>query len=386
MPAPAKPLKIVCATSVTGGLPAFSTLGQTVMIPEAEITPLAIRDADVLVTRSKVKINESFLTHSHLSFYGTATAGFDHVDISALQKRNIAWSQAPGCNANSVAEYVIAALSWIGVRSQVDWTGKTIGIIGAGHVGSRLAEVAGIFGLNVILNDPPLRDATGDKRYRNLDEVLEKADIVSLHVPLVHDGRHPTIGMADQAFFAAMKPGSIFINASRGEVVVESDLREAADHGVFFAVVLDVFDHEPDINISTLKVATLATPHIAGYSLDGRLKGTEIVYQAACRHFGVNPTWQPPPISEPTMLGAMPAQPDRRTLYEIILSAYNPGDDDHRLRSLPVGSRMHKHFQELRQNYAERGEFFRFAVSNANGASDTADRLNKLGFQVLPSA
>jgi erythronate-4-phosphate dehydrogenase len=383
--APSRPLKIVCASSLAGGREAFSTLGEVMVVPESDITNRLIRDADILATRSKVKVNDSLLEGSTVSFYGTATAGFDHVDVAALERRGIAWSQAPGSNANSVAEYVLAGLAWLGLERGIDWSGKTLAVIGAGHVGSRLAALAEPFGLKVQLNDPPLADATGDRqRYRPLEEVLAGADIVSLHVPLTDEGPHPTRGMAKAGFFALLKPGAVFINSSRGEVVGESALRQALSTGRVATALLDVFDHEPDIDPVLLDLAVLATPHIAGYSLDGRWQGTEMIYRAACKHFGHAPAWRIPAVEHPAVMTTDRPSPvaEHRQLYEVILRAYSPRVDDQRLRAKPEGVSMARHFSLLRQTYPERREFRSYAVDAAGASSAWVERIMRLGFVV----
>lgn len=380
---PDSSLRIVCATSVAGGFEAFSTLGNTLMVPEPEINPQVVRQADMLITRSKVKITNDLLEHSNLKFYGTATAGTDHMDIDALERRGVAWSEAAGSNANSVAEYIMAVLSWLAVNRQLSWAGKTIGIIGAGHVGSRVAMLAEIMGMNVLLNDPPLRDKTGADIYRDLNDVLGRSDVVSLHVPLTDNGDQPTREMANKLFFAAMKPGAVFINASRGEVVDEYALDYASLKRVFSAIVLDVFNHEPDINIDTLQLSTLATPHIAGYSLDARLKGTDVIYRAACRHLGAQPIWQPNGKKSKLLisLSANKSQGER-LIHECILSAYNPEIDDQKLRALPVGVPMKNHFQNLRKNYPDRHEFSNYTVSIPRQIAYIGESLKKLGFHI----
>ena len=373
--------RIVCATSLALGREAFETLGDVAWLPEAAIGPEAVRDADVLVTRSKVKVNDRLLEGSRLRFYGTATAGFDHVDPAALERRGIAWAQAPGSNANSVAEYVLAALARIGLDRGIDWTGRVLGIIGAGHVGSRLAALAKPFGLRVLLNDPPLRDRTGDAAYVDRDELLAASDLVSLHVPLTDDGPYPTRGLANARFFARMKRGAVFINASRGEVVDEPSFHAAAGSGAFSAVVLDVFAREPDIDAAMMARADLVSPHIAGYSYDGRVKGTYMVYAAACRALGVEPRWAIPAAASPTRLSA-PARLEPSDLYRLITAAYDPAADDRRLRGLTAGQPMGPHFQGLRASYPERYEFPHFAVDGLAPGSPGAATLAALGFVV----
>lgn len=376
------PWKVVCATSVAGGESAFALLGRVEMVPEAAIDASVIRGAHALITRSKVRVNDALLAGSSLRFYGTATAGTDHVDIAALERRGIAWSEAAGSNANSVAEYVLCALAHLGLSRGLVWRGRTLGIIGAGHVGSRLAELAPALGLRVLLNDPPLRDRTGHPCYRPLAEVLAESDLVSLHVPLTDDGPYPTRGMADSVFFASMRPGAVFINASRGEVVAEPALRLASAHGAFAALVLDVFEREPDIDLGTLQIADVASPHIAGYSLDGRLKGTELVYRAACRLRGVEPVWRPPATARPKTLIPPAGVVGDILVQHCLLLAYHPLRDDERLRALPVGMPMRTHFQALRQGYPERREFPHFRVEATRCDPAAAESLHRLGFVV----
>lgn len=369
-----KPLSIVCATSLAGGRDAFSTLGAVTLLPEGEITNEVIRNADVLATRSKTRINDALLEGSSIQFYGTATAGTDHMDLAALKRRGIAWSAAPGSNANSVAEYVIAALARVGRERGIDWAGKTMAIVGVGHVGSRLAALAPVLGLKVRLNDPPRRDASDDPALEPLGDVIATADVVTLHVPLTDDGPYPTRGMVDENFLRAMKPGAVFINAARGEVVREPALLEAARAGRFSAVVLDVFDHEPDLAPAMLAIATIATPHIAGYSLDGRLLGTAMIYRAACRHFGREPVWRIPFEAQPQVIEAGRA-------VDAILSAYDPRRDDEALRACPAGIAPGKHFNQLRKQYPERREFKNFRIAARAPMPDNDRRaLRRLGF------
>jgi len=382
-----KTLSIVCASSLAGGAEAFATLGEVVILPEPEINASSIRGASVLATRSKVKVNDALLAGSSIAFYGTATAGTDHIDLHALESRGIAWTAAPGSNANSVAEYIIAALARLGSDRHTSWRGRTIGIVGAGHVGSRLANLAGALGMNVRLNDPPLAEKTNDPRYRPLAEVLESADVVTLHVPLTDEGPQATRRMANAAFFSAMKKGSVFMNASRGEVVDEAALLEASRSGRFSAVVLDVFDHEPDIDPRMPGIATLASPHIAGYSLDARLNGTLMVYRAACEYFGVNPVWQIPRDANPGLIALDATGPVDLSVYRAILQAYDPLTDDQLLRNVKTGTTPGQHFQQLRMNYAERREFARFQIKPDAAASPPAIKMMAdLGFMIKPSA
>ncbi|MGA1531352.1 MAG: 4-phosphoerythronate dehydrogenase [Kiritimatiellia bacterium] len=358
-------LNILCATSVAAGEEAFSSLGNVTMMPESEIRAGALRDVDVLITRSKVKVNDELLRGSNLQFYGTATAGSDHVDEAALAARGITWSEAAGCNARSVAEYVIASLAHLGRKRTISWRDRTLAIIGAGHVGSCLGVLAKALGLRVRYCDPPLAERTGETRYESLDDVLADADLVSLHVPLTSSGTHATCGMVNRRFFDAMKPGAIFINSSRGEVVAdESELIARRADGRFGGLVLDVYHHEPAIMPELIEAADLATPHIAGYSLDGRLMGTQMIYEAACRHFGREPRWRISANEVPGRLkfAANNEMPDD-LLYSTILAAYDPSSDHAGLKgAIEHPSDIPQNFSALRANYPNRRSFGHFAV------------------------
>lgn len=375
---------IVCATSVAGGEEAFATLGHVRMMPEQAIDRASLEGVDVLITRSKVNITNHLLPDHGLLFYGTATAGIDHVDVPALAARGIPWSAAPGSNATSVAEYVIAALARFGLKHGTTWRGKTLAIIGAGHVGMRLAGLAPALGLAVRLNDPPKRDATGDPRYENLRDVLADADVVSLHVPRTTSGRYPTNGMVDEAFLRGIKPGALFINASRGEVIAsEQALVAARMNGRLGGLLLDVFHHEPGIDEGTMAGSDLATPHIAGYSLDARWRGTAMVYEAACRCLGVSANWHLPAPASRQALALAPIGDDEHTLFDFITRAYDPWRDDEALRALSSGRSMATHFSALRQHYPVRHEFNFFRAENLLPArANLRARIAQLGFFV----
>lgn len=361
---------IVCATSLAGGAEAFATLGDVTMLPESAIDARVLRGADLLITRSKVRVDDALLDGTSLRFYATATAGTDHMDLASLARHGVAWAAAPGSNAGSVAEHVIATLAWLGQRNGKDWAGKTLAVIGCGHVGSRLAKLAHALGMSVRLNDPPLQEKTGRPDLEGRRDVLANADVVTLHTPLTLDGPWPTRGMVDETFLGEMKSGAVLINTARGEIIDEATVVEAVNTNFLSALVLDVFPDEPDISPALLNATTLATPHLAGYALDARLRGTAMVYEAACRHLGVTPTWTPP---ADTAREILPSD----TLYRLILAACDPGQDDRRLRESPAdGESMRKHFQRVRQTSRERREFAHYAIRDATpGVASTALQL-----------
>ncbi len=380
-------VKIVCASSVTMGREAFATLGDVAWIPERAISPEVVRDADLLITRSKVKLTRALLKDSRVAFVATATAGVDHMDIAFLNERSIAWVSAPGSNANSVAEWAAAGLLHLHARHTAELEGKTLGIIGVGNVGSRLAALAPALGLRVLLNDPPRAAAEPGPMWTDLDPLLAGSDIVSLHVPLTESGPYATRGMVDCRFLSTLKPGAIFLNASRGEVVDEECLLLGLGRHWISHALLDVFAHEPDVAAGTAAAATLITPHIAGYSYDGRVRGTEMCYRAACRFLEVEPRWAPPdPPDDPSH--AIAADPRGRapleTLASVVAQAYDITRDDQALRAGLEADEAarRRHFQELRAHYRDRREFSAFTVRLAAPAPPLAARLSRLGFRV----
>lgn len=379
--------KIVCATSVTLGREAFSTLGEVVSIPEKEITADVVRDADLLITRSKVKVDAALLDGSRVAFVATATAGIDHFDTAYLNAQPIAWTAAPGSNANSVAEWFAAALLRLHLVRGEPLAGKTLGIIGVGHVGSRVAAIAPALGLEPLLHDPPRAAVEPGPMWVDRDTLLAQSDIVTLHVPLTDSGPYATREMVDCRFLSALKPGAIFINASRGEVVDEDCLQLGLGQRWIDHALLDVFAHEPDVDPRVAADAFLVTPHIAGYSYEGRVRGTEMCYRAACGFLEVEPRWSPPPLA-PDPARVFELDPRGRSeleaLADVVLRAYDIGADDRALRAGlgPDADARRKHFQSLRASYPDRHEFPAFTVRLAAPAPALAAKLSRLGFNV----
>lgn len=379
--------RIVCATSVALGREAFSTLGEVVSVSEKDISPEIVRDADLLITRSKVRIDERLLRDSRVSFVATATAGFDHIDTTYLEARGIAWTAAPGCNANSVAEWLVAALLNAHVNRGLPLEGRSLGIIGVGNVGSRVATLAPALGLQTLLNDPPRAILEPGPQWRDLETILSTADIVTLHVPLTESGPYATRNLVDCRFLSAMRPASTFINASRGEVVDEECLLLGLQQEWIEYAILDVFQNEPAIDPRVVDAATLATPHIAGYSYEGRVRGTEICYREACRFLEVEPRWQPPWFDRDgkrTIVLDPRGKTVLESLHEVVSQAYDIAADDRALRAGIRASEGERraHFQRLRAAYPDRREFPSFAVRLLYPAPDLEDRIRALGFHV----
>ena len=288
-------LRILADENIPYVREAFAPLGSVKTLSGRAMTAAAAREADLLLVRSITTVDRAFLEGSPVRFVATATIGEDHVDKAYLAERGIAFSSAPGSNADSVRQYVTAALLALAERFELDLSSLALGIIGVGHVGSRVWRNAVALGLRCVLNDPPQARTTGDPRYRPLDEIFA-CDLVTLHTPLTREGPDATFHLADESFIRRLKRGAILINTSRGAVADGEAIKRALDDGHLRACVLDVWEGEPRVDVDLLERAAIGTPHISGYSFDGKVNGTRQIYEAACRFLGIAPTWNPAPL------------------------------------------------------------------------------------------
>lgn len=361
---------------------AFASLGEVRLVEGRSLSPEAIRDADVLLVRSVTRVGEALLAGSKVRFVGTATIGTDHLDQDFLRDAGIAWTSAAGSNANSVAEYVIAAILTVAGRRNRDLADKTLGIVGQGNIGSRLARLAPALGMRVLANDPPLERSKVPGNWMNLPELLADADFVTCHVPLIRSGQDKTVHLIGPRELAQMKPEAVLVNTSRGPVVDNSALLESLDKGQIGGAVLDVWEGEPDIRCDLLERVDLGTPHIAGYSIDGKLNGTVLMLRAVCRDLGRLPEWAPslPLPEEPEIrLGDAPRQ---EALCKAVHHAYPITRDDLSLRmGLSLArSEWPAYFDGLRKNYPVRLEFPHYRVSGRKQEAGTLEALRVLGF------
>lgn len=383
-------MKIICTTSIPFANEVFGPLGETQILNPGQITPAEVKNADVLIARSTLKINAALLADSKVKFAGTCTIGHDHMDTAYLEKTGITWTAAPGCNANSVAEYVTAALLCLAKTNGFQLRDKTIGIIGVGNVGSLVLKKAKALGMRAVLNDPPLFEANGDAAYRSLDETLSAADIITLHTPLTKSGKYPTFHLAETEFFRRLKPGCIFINAARGPVMDSDSFLGARAQGIVKHAVMDCWEGEPAFRPDVMGSADIATAHIAGYSFEGRVMGTVQVYRRLCRFLGVEPKISledllpPPPVPEIHLDAS--GLSEEEALANIVNKIYDIGADDARFRAIASADAVTrgKNFELLRRNYPVRREFRFTRVIISNGNASLAERLARLQFQVMP--
>lgn len=315
---------------------------EVVYLPGKEITASVVRDADALITRTRTQCNRQLLEGSKVRFIGTATIGFDHIDTEYCREAGITWSNCPGCNAGAVEQYLHSVLLLLQQEKHVELKDASLGIVGVGHVGSHILSLAERLGMRILLNDPPRADR-GEEGFVSLETLARECDIITFHTPLERNGEYRTFHLADRAFFHSLRKKPYIINTSRGEVVETEAILEALDKGLIGGAVLDVWENEPHINLELLDKVFIGTPHIAGYSADGKANATRMVLEAFCRFFG----------KEMNFHIAAPEQPHRE--YDSDervrqLQMYNPHDDCDMLRAHP------ELFEQLRGDYVLRKE------------------------------
>jgi erythronate-4-phosphate dehydrogenase len=361
---------------------AFAGLGEVTAVESARINRELVSDADILLVRSVTQVNAALLEGTPVKFVASASIGVDHVDTFFLRENCIGFAHAPGSSADSVAEYAVAALLEICAKSGRGGPGELkLGIIGAGNVGSRVCRFAAALGMECILNDPPKKALTGNEVYRPLDEVLERADIISLHVPLIDSGPDTTYHMVGVEFVSRMKQGAALINTSRGRVIDEKSFKTVCSRlGI---IVLDVFEKEPAISVETLRLADITTPHIAGYSLDGKLRGTDMIYKSAAAFFFKDAAWD---SSRPGLQGqkrAIDLTASKNPIYDGVKSAYSIMADDEQFRKIYSVAKEEqvKFFEDLRANYHKRLEFPHYTMLLGEHQRKEADILQELRFQ-----
>jgi len=382
-----KPTNIVAGENIPYIKEAFEGLGNLTILPGRSITSADLKDTNILLIRSITQVDEGLLKGTPVEFVASASAGTDHMDTAYLNERNIGFASAAGSNANSVAEYIMAALLHLGKQEDFPLLGKTIGIIGVGNIGKLVKQKAEVLGMRPILNDP-LLDETGQIDHRPLEETLG-CDVVTLHTPLTTDGPYPTYHLLNEQTFKWLKPSAVFINAARGEVTDTPALLDAITHQRIGPTIIDVWEHEPEINWNLFQTVTLGTPHIAGHSLDGKANGTFMIYTALCEHLGIEPTWNPvqslpPPIVPLIKVNTYP-QSGQEQIRQMVTKIYDIEADYHRMRELLVASPNERPilFDALRKNYPVRREFHRTMVKLPRHRNELRQMIVELGFSEI---
>ncbi len=376
-------MKILADVNILFGKEAFGQFGEVSAVEGCDITRDRLKDIDVLLVRSVTPVNRDLLDGTSVKFVASATTGTDHVDLAYLRDSRRGFAHAPGSNANSVAEYVVAALLHCAGKRGTKLGGKTLGIVGVGDVGTRVLSLGRALGMRCLLNDPPKKALSGSDLYLPLTSVLKESDVVTIHVPLTTEGPDATYRMVNAEFIASMKKGAFLVNTSRGDVLHEASL--ISDRKSLGCVVLDVWNNEPEPAPETIAVCDLATPHIAGYSYDGKVRGTEMIYEAACAFFSQQRRWRPPLARDNYQSRQIVLNGEMDTLAEAVLKAYPILKDDSLFRKIVLldSSRRGKYFGAVRSNYPKRLEFKNYAVAVAKKIPSSAKAaLVNLGFSV----
>lgn len=339
-----------------------------------EFTPANVHDADALIVRSIDKCTRELLEGSRIRLITTATIGFDHIDIKYCDEAGIVWKNAPGCNAVSVAQYVLASMLAVSLRKGEPLKGKTIGIVGVGHVGKEVEKLCTAYGLHVLRNDPPRAEMEGGEGFVSLDTIAQEADIITFHTPLTKEGRFKTFHLADQHFFNKTKKKPWFINASRGAVHDTQALLSALKSGQIGEAIIDCWENEPTIDRKLLDRVAIASPHIAGFSADGKANGTRTCLENIERFFGVKieklGEVVPPAPNDPAIDLAGITE---HRIEHAVFRSFNPLVIDKALRETP------DRFEWFRAHYDHPREFAAYTIMNAT--AEERILFDQLGFR-----
>lgn len=356
-------------------------VAEVVYADPAQITRDLVKNADALIVRTRTRCDARLLEGSSVRFIATATIGYDHIDTAYCESNGIAWTNAEGCNSSSVQQYIASTLMALAHGRGFTLAGKTIGIVGVGNVGKKIERLCRALGMRVLKNDPPRARREGPDEFVSLDTIVHEADILTFHVPLNMAGEDKTYHLGDRQFLNHLRSPQILINTSRGEVLETGSLTESLRARRIAGCVLDVWEQEPNIDRTLLEFVTLATPHIAGYSVDGKANGTAMSVQALSRHFNLGlDSWFPAHIPTPsqTVLNVeCTGKKNELILSELIIATYDVRSDDRRLRASP------ETFEHQRGAYPLRREFPVYSVTLDHATPETASLVKEIGFTLV---
>ena len=350
--------------------------GDVTYLDGSAFTQDTIKDADTLIVRTVTHFGESILKDSNVKLICSATIGYDHIDTAYCDAHGIIWKNAPGCNSGSVMQYVVSSLITIARKKSFDLKGKTIGIVGVGNVGKKVAKACEILGMKVLLNDPPRQAQEKDNSFVSLQTIMDEADIITFHTPLIKEGEYRTYHLADKEFFSLLKKKPIIINSARGAIIDTIAIKDAIKENKISGAIIDCWENEPQIDLEYLNLVDIATPHIAGYSADGKANATRMSLESIADLYGldkqpVSLVKEPAPVN-PVIDMEQYSEMDNR-IHEAILNTYNPLNDFSRLKASPDT------FKKLRNEYPLRREYFAYTVINA--LEDEKVILSDLGFK-----
>jgi erythronate-4-phosphate dehydrogenase len=351
-----------------------------VYLPGETIAREDLKDADGLIIRTRTQCDRALLEGTPVSFIATATIGHDHIDTRFCESNGISWHNAAGCNAWAVFQYIAAALLNLSGTEDLPLAGKTLAVIGAGHIGSKVVALGKTLGMNVLVNDPPRQRKEGGQNFTSLSHIAEVADIITLHVPLNPDGPDKTFHLIDGGYLSSLKRKPFIINTSRGEVICSRSLKEHIIDRSIRGCVLDVWEGEPDIDLEMMNLTAIATPHIAGYSVQGKANGTASCVRNASKFFGFGiDDWSPGHLPAPG-LGSITLRTTERSIEALLRSAikasYDIMNDDAKIRHQPG------HFERIRNKYPDRHEFPSFTIHLQPNHPEAEASLKAMGFNV----
>ncbi len=350
--------------------------GEVTYLDGADFTRENIKDAEVLIVRTVTRFDEYNLEGSKVKLICSATIGYDHIDTAYCDAHGIAWRNAPGCNSGSVMQYIISSLITLSRQQGFKLKDKTIGIVGVGNVGKKVAKACEILGMQVLLNDPPRQRAEGGNIFVDLETIKSEADIITFHTPLIKEGIDKTYHLADENFFCSLKKKPVIINSARGGIVDTEAIKSALKDDLISGAIIDCWENEPQIDLTYMNLVNIATPHIAGYSADGKANATRMSLESLADLYGmdkspINSIKVPEPDNPIIDLSDFKDSDNR--IFDAILQTYNPMDDYSCLKAAPST------FKQLRNDYPLRREYFAYKVINVSSAQQ--DILSKLGFE-----
>ena len=361
-------MRIVVDQNIPLGTEAFAAAGEVVRLPGRTIQRSDLTDCHALIVRSITKVDRALLEGTPVKFVGTCTIGTDHLDIPWLEANGISWVSAPGCNARSVAEWVVAVVATFHLDRRIDLGSKPrVGVVGVGRVGRQVSKVLTDLGLAPLLNDPPRAELEGQGAFVELDDLVAGCDIVTAHLPLTRSGEHPTHRLLDKPLLSSLPQGALFLNAGRGPTAVSDDLLGLLQERSDLTMALDVLDPEPVVPVGLCQVAHLISPHVAGYSLEGKMEGTRMVRKALGDFMGLSAWELPAGETQPLVVAEIrlegksisPETDPWDALCALITASWSPLGDDGRMReilALPDGARGEA-FDRLRKEYPVRLEW-----------------------------
>jgi erythronate-4-phosphate dehydrogenase len=352
--------------------------GDVSYLDGSAFTRESIKNADTLIVRTVTRFDEAILRGTNVKLICSATIGYDHIDTEYCDTHGIDWHNAPGCNSGSVQQYIVSSLINISRTKEFNLKDKTIGIVGVGNVGKKVAAACELLGMRVLLNDPPRQNSEQDNSFVSLEKIKDEADIITFHTPLIKDGEYKTYHLADEDFFSSLKKKPVIINSARGGIIDTKAIKEALRDNRISGAIVDCWENEPQPDPEYMNMADIATPHIAGYSADGKANATRMSLESIADFYGMSkvPVAQikvPEPAN--AVIDMTHFKESENPVFDAILQTYDPSSDFRRLKASP------ETFKQLRNNYPLRREYFAYRVKNAPVESEYI--LHTLGFILL---